>query len=107
MIDKNKYFISLLLENNYHGDVLVTINASGLLKNVYMEPAETVFKNEKWMIKTSLTVSAIEAGTSRVLQVNGKSVIYLKPTMEKPVVLKILNIKGDTKYITDITRYDN
>ncbi|XP_028408846.1 uncharacterized protein LOC114531439 [Dendronephthya gigantea] len=103
--DENKYFMSLLLENDYHGDVLVTINASGLLENVYMKPTETVVKNKKWKFERFVTVSAVEAGTNRVLEIDGQSVIPLKPTMEKSAVLKVLNVKAP-RYNTYLVKSD-
>ncbi|XP_028408854.1 uncharacterized protein LOC114531441 [Dendronephthya gigantea] len=91
--EDGKYFIAFVLENNYHTAVIVTINVSGQLEYVYLKAAETALRSKTWNTKSSLIVSAVEAGTDRALAINGQLGLHLKPTALKFLALNVLKIE--------------
>ena len=93
-IAEKKFVLIFLLVNDHRGDVLVTTNVSGQLDVNYIKPMKTVAISKTWKTKTSVTVSAIDATTNQTVNINEQSVVYLEPTTEEFLSLKVLNIKG-------------
>ena len=96
-LDQSKYFMSFVLVNDHHGDVIVTTNISGQLEIDNLKPTETVLKSKKWVTKKFVSVSAIEVSTNRAIDINGQSVIHLKPTTKELMPMTFLRVKGKKK----------
>ena len=94
MVDENIFFLIFLLVNDHRGDVLVTTNVSGQLEVNNIKPTKTVATSKRWKTKTWVTVSAIDATTNQTVNINGQSVVKLKPTTEEFLTLKVLHIQG-------------
>jgi hypothetical protein len=92
--DENKFFLIFLLVNTHHGDVLVTTNVSGQLEIKHLKPSKTFLMNKKWKTTKSVTVSAADATTNRTVNINGKSVVHMEPTIKELVLMSVLFIQG-------------
>ena len=93
-VDQSKYFISFVLVNDHHGNVIVTTNVSGRMEIDNLKPKATVMKKMKWVTKKLVTVSAVEASTNESVNINGQPVFHLEPTNKELISTKFLHIKG-------------
>ena len=81
--------------NDHHGDIIATTNNSGQIEIDNLKPTETVLKTKKWVTKKFVAISSIEVSGNRAIDINGHSVIHLKPTTKELRPLKtFLRIKG-------------
>ena len=95
--DQSKYFVSFLLINDHHGNVIVTTDVSGQVEIDNLKPKATVLKRMKWVTKKVVTVSAVEASTNEAVNINGQPVIHLEPTSKGLTSMKFLRIKAPKK----------
>ena len=95
-VDQSKYFISFLLVNDHHNNVIVTTKVTGQVEIDNLKPEATVMKDMKWVTKKLVTVSAVEASTNEAVHINGQAVIHLEPTTKELISTKFLHIEGNS-----------
>ena len=99
--DENRFFIIFLLVNGHRRDVLVTANLSGQLEVNRIKPTKMLSKSKIVKTRTSLTLTAIDAITNQTVNINGKSVVYLEPIIEKLLSLRVLHITGKNYWLNN------
>ena len=92
-VHQSKYFMFFVRVNDHHSDVIVTTDISGQIEFDNFKPTETVLKTKKWVTKKFVTVSTIEVSGNLTIDINGHSVLHLKPTTKELMPMTFLRIK--------------